>query len=95
MTFFEGGGKQDCTDVLQGPLIVASRPVTRLQAKQDPTGEIIILDADISALVSVGWVLCSLVYDVLCISRESVKTMYFLIGNCFGILIHAVTRSSR
>ena len=39
-TFPEGDARQDNTDVPQGPPRVASRPVTRLKAKQAPGGEV-------------------------------------------------------
>lgn len=40
LTFPERHAKQDNTDVSQGPPTVASRPMTRLKAKQAPEGEI-------------------------------------------------------
>lgn len=40
VTFSEENAKQDNTDVPQGPPIVASRPITRLKAKQAPRGEV-------------------------------------------------------
>jgi hypothetical protein len=39
VTFFEETNRLDNTDVLQGPPIVSSRPITRLKAKQAPRGE--------------------------------------------------------
>ncbi|XP_052048775.1 Friend virus susceptibility protein 1-like [Apodemus sylvaticus] len=40
VTISEGNARQDNTDVSQSPKIVASRPITRLKAKQAPIGEV-------------------------------------------------------
>lgn len=40
VSFSEGNARQDSTDVCQGPLIVASRPVARLKEKQAPSEEV-------------------------------------------------------
>lgn len=40
MIFFEGDTRQANPDVPQGPSTVASRPITRLKARQAPTREI-------------------------------------------------------
>lgn len=40
VTFSEGSVSQDNTDVPQGPPIVASRSISRIEAKQSPRGEI-------------------------------------------------------
>ena len=40
VTLSEGNGRQNNTDVLQGPPIVASRLITRLKAKQAPRKKI-------------------------------------------------------
>ena len=40
VTFAEENVRQSNTDVPQGPLIVSSKPITRLKAKQAPRGEV-------------------------------------------------------
>lgn len=40
MTFSAGNARRNDTDVTQSPPIIASRPITRLKAKQTPRGEV-------------------------------------------------------